>query len=89
MEITGIIKKSTPYKKEQVKVLVTNGKAWSLLETEDRYPQSACLQLMNDNCTRFEIKEGDKVKVQFDLKAREWDNKAYNTLNAWKVDKVQ
>ena len=44
---------------------------------------------MNDNCTRFEIKEGDKVKVQFDLKAREWDNKAYNTLNAWKVDKVQ
>ncbi len=29
MEITGIIKKIYPFKKEQVKVLVTNGKAWS------------------------------------------------------------
>jgi hypothetical protein len=47
-----------------------------------------CLLLMNDNCTRFNIKEGDKVKVQFDMKAREWENKGYNTLNAWKVDKV-
>lgn len=59
-----------------------------LLETEDRYPQSVCLLLMNDNCTRFEIKEGDKIKVSFDMKAREWENKAYNTLIAWKVDKI-
>ena len=43
---------------------------------------------MNDNCTRFDIKEGDKIKVQFDMKAREWENKAYNTLIAWKVDKI-
>ena len=78
MEITGTSK--------------STGQPWKsmefLLETEDRYPQSACLLLMNDNCTRFNIKEGDKVKVQFDMKAREWENKGYNTLNAWKVDKV-
>lgn len=89
MEITGTIKKIYPLQQGTSK---STGQPWKsmefLLETEDRYPQSACLLLMNDNCTRFNIKEGDKVKVQFDMKAREWENKGYNTLNAWKVDKV-
>ena len=62
MEITGIIKKIYPLQEGTSK---STGNKWKsmefLLETEDRYPQSACLQLMNDNCTRFEIKEGDKV----------------------------
>lgn len=89
MEVKGIIKKIYPV---QEGVSKSTGNKWKsmefLLETEDRYPQSGCFQLMNDNCTRFDIKEGDKVKVQFDMKAREWDNKAYNTLNVWKVDKI-
>ena len=89
MDITGIIKKIYPLRQG---TSTSTGQPWKsiafLLETEDRYPQSACFQLMNDNCTRFNIKEGDKVKVQFDMKAREWENKGYNTLNAWKVDKV-
>lgn len=89
MEIIGIIKKIYPI---QERVSKSTGNPWKsmefLLETEDRYPQSVCLLLMNDNCTRFEIKEGDKIKVSFDMKAREWENKAYNTLIAWKVDKI-
>lgn len=89
MEIIGIIKKIYPI---QEGVSKSTGNPWKnmefLLETEDRYPQSVCLLLMNDNCTRFEIKEGDKIKVSFDMKAREWENKAYNTLIAWKVDKI-
>lgn len=76
MEITGIIKKIYPLQQGTSK---STGQPWKsmefLLETEDRYPQSACLLLMNDNCTRFNIKEGDKVKVQFDMKAREWETK--------------
>ena len=89
MEIIGIIKKIYPI---QEGVSKSTGNPWKsmefLLETEERYPQSVCLLLMNDNCTRFEIKEGDKIKVSFDMKAREWENKAYNTLIAWKVDKI-
>lgn len=89
MEIIGIIKKIYPI---QEGVSKSTGNPWKsmefLLETEDRYPQSVCLLLINDNCTRFEIKEGDKIKVSFDMKAREWENKAYNTLIAWKVDKI-
>ena len=89
MEIIGIIKKIYPIQEGVSKSTGNPRKSMEfLLETEDRYPQSACFQLMNDNCTRFDIKEGDKIKVQFDMKAREWENKAYNTLIAWKVDKI-
>ena len=89
MEIIGIIKKIYPIQEGVSKSTGNPQKSMEfLLETEDRYPQSACFQLMNDNCTRFDIKEGDKIKVQFDMKAREWENKAYNTLIAWKVDKI-
>ena len=56
MEITGIIKKIYPLQQGTSK---STGQPWKsmefLLETEDRYPQSACLLLMNDNCTRFNI----------------------------------
>jgi len=51
MEIIGIIKKIYPI---QEGVSKSTGNPWKsmefLLETEDRYPQSACFQLMNDNC---------------------------------------
>lgn len=89
MEISGTIKKIFPI---QEGISKTSGNQWKsmefIIETDEKYPQTACLQLMNDNCTRFEIKEGDNVKVQFDIKAREWENKAYNTLNAWNIVKL-
>lgn len=89
MEITGKIKKIYPMQGGTSK---STGNEWKVMEfvveTEDRYPQSVCLQLMNDNCTRFDIKEGEKVKIHFDMKVREWEGKAYNTFNAWRVDKV-
>ena len=85
MEIIGIIKKIYPI---QEGVSKSTGNPWKsmefLLETEDRYPQSACFQLMNDNCTRFDIKEGDKIKVQFDMKAREWEIKPTTLLSPGK-----
>jgi hypothetical protein len=30
--------------------------------------------------------EGDKVKVSFDLRGREWNGKYLTNLNAWRVD---
>ena len=66
MEITGIIKKIYPLQEGTSK---STGNKWKsmefLLETEDRYPQSACLQLMNDNCTRFELKK--VIKSRYNL----------------------
>lgn len=64
MEFIGTIRKIYPLTEGTSK---STGNAWKcmefVVETEDKYPQTACFQLMNDNCTRFEIKEGEKVNV--------------------------
>lgn len=89
MEIIGIIKKIYPI---QEGVSKSTGNPWKsmefLLETEDRYPQSACFQLMNDNCTRFDIKEGDKSVVGFIFPFSSFHVKLNLDFIAWKVDKI-
>lgn len=58
-----------------------------VIVTEDKeHPQSICLTLLNDNCTRFNLKEGQKVKVLFSCQVTKYNGKFYNNLNAWKVD---
>jgi single-strand DNA-binding protein len=62
-------------------------------DTTTPYPQFVSFQLTNDNCDSLDkFNEGDEVKIQFNLKGREWNGpqgvKYFNTLEAWKVEKV-
>ncbi len=60
-----------------------------VIKHEGNYPQYIKFQLTQDRCdliTPFE--EGDKIKVSFDLRGREWNEKYFTNLNAWKIDKV-
>ena len=41
-----------------------------------------------DRLNRFNIKEGQKVNVCFDVKAREYNGKWYNDVTAWDVRPV-
>jgi translation initiation factor IF-3 len=58
-----------------------------VIKQEGNYPQFIKFQLTQDRCdivSRF--KEGDNVKVAFDLRGREWNEKYFTNLNAWKID---
>lgn len=58
-----------------------------VLETEGQYPQFLKFQLTQDRCSLIEsYKEGDQVKVHFDLRGREWNEKYFTNLNAWKIE---
>jgi len=35
-----------------------------------------------------EYNEGDEIKVHFDLRGRQWQEKYFTNLNAWRVEKV-
>ena len=35
-----------------------------------------------------DLKEGDEVKVSFDIRGREWKENYYVNLNAWKIEAV-
>lgn len=61
-----------------------------VIRQEGNYPQFIKFQLTQDRCDLVNnYKEGDKVKVSFDLRGREWNEKYFTNLNAWKIDAVQ
>jgi single-strand DNA-binding protein len=60
-----------------------------VVTTADKYPQDIKLNLLKDKTgllDRFD--EADEVKVNFDLSGREYQEKYYVDLNAWKIEKA-
>ena len=58
-----------------------------VIETQGEYPQFVKFQLTQDRCDLIEnCKEGDSLKVHFDLRGREWQGKYFTNLNAWKIE---
>ena len=58
-----------------------------VIETQGEYPQFVKFQLTQDRCDLIEnYKEGDSLKVHFDLRGREWQGKYFTNLNAWKIE---
>ena len=53
----------------------------------DKYPQDIKFECVKDKVEMVsKLKAGDKVKVHFDLRGREWQGKYFVNLNAWKID---
>jgi single-strand DNA-binding protein len=55
----------------------------------NNYMQYIKFQLTQDRCGVIDpFNQGDRVKVHFDLRGREWNDKYFTNLNAWKVEKT-
>lgn len=51
------------------------------------YPQFIKFQLVQDRCALVDqYEEGDTIKVHFDLRGREWNEKYFTNLNAWRIE---
>lgn len=60
-----------------------------LLIEESNYPQYIKFQLTQERCNILDAyEEGESVKVWFDLRGREWNEKFFTNLNAWKMEKI-
>ena len=58
-----------------------------VIETEEQYPQFIKFQLVQDKCELIDAhNEGEKINVHFDLRGREWNDKFFTNLNAWRVE---
>lgn len=59
-----------------------------VIETEDRYPKRMAFDVFsNANIDKFAIKQGEYVTVFFDIDAREYKNRWFNTIRAWRVER--
>jgi len=61
-----------------------------IVKTDGQYPQFIKFQCTQDRCGIIDgYEEGQEVKVYFDLRGREWNDKYFTNLNAWRVEKPQ
>lgn len=65
-----------------------------LTDSSSMYPQDIIFQLTQDKCALLDgIQANDQLEVSFNLRGREWTSpqgevKYFNTLEAWRLDKV-
>jgi single-strand DNA-binding protein len=53
------------------------------------YPEYPKFQLVQDRVNIIDgMNEGEKIKVYFDLRGREWQGKYFGNLNCWRVEKA-
>ena len=86
MEQEGKIIKVMPIKSGIGK---TSGKEWKsqeyVMETIGEYPKHICFNVFGDKIEAFGIKEGDSLVISFDIDAREYKDKWYNSITAFRI----
>lgn len=69
------------------------GNAWKaqeyVIETHEQYPRKMCFDVFGeDKINQFNIQAGEEITVSFDIDAREWNGRWFNSIRAWKVERV-
>ena len=60
-----------------------------MIENHDQYPRKMCFEVFGtDRIAQFNIKVGEELTVSFDIDARQWQDRWFNSIRAWKVERV-
>lgn len=70
------------------------GNAWAsqsyVLETHDQYPRRMVFDVFGDDkIQQFNIQPGQELTVSFDIDAREYQGRWFNSIRAWRVMPAQ
>ena len=88
-EITGKIIAVLPTKSGTS----ARGTQWSsqtaVIETHEQYPKRVAFDVLGDRIAEFNLQVGEEVTVSFDINAREFNGKWFNSVNAWHVVRNQ
>ena len=65
------------FSKREIVVTVEDGK----------YPQDICLEFLQDKMALLDkVAEGQKVKISFDIRGREYNGRYFNNLVGWRIE---
>ncbi len=87
MEITGTVIKLLPEQSGEGR----NGpwrKQEIIIETDGTYPRKVCIAIWGDRIDQFSLKEGEKITAAVNIESREFNERWYTDVKAWKVDRV-
>lgn len=90
MEIEGKIIAVIPPREG---VSARTGTAWKtqdyVIETHDQYPRRCCFNVFgSDKIQLFNIQVGEELRVSFDIDAHEYQGRWFNSIRAWKVERI-
>ena len=57
----------------------------SVIETHEQYHKRVAFDVLGDKITEFNLQVGEEGTVSFDINAREYNGKWWNSVNAWQV----
>lgn len=74
-------------------VSARTGNQWKsqqyVIETFDQFPKKCVFDIFGeDKIAQFNLQAGETVTVSFDIDAHEWNGKWFNSIRAWKVERV-
>ncbi len=69
------------------------GKVWVsqeyVIETSDQYPKKCCFALFGEErITACNIQMGETITAHLDIDARQWEQRWFNSISAWKIDRA-
>ena len=84
-EITGKIIAVLPTKSGTS----ARGTQWSsqtaVIETHEQYPKRVAFDVLGDKITEFNLQVGEEVTVSFDIDARQYQDRWFNSIKAWNI----
>lgn len=60
-----------------------------VIETKEQYPTKLCIQVSGkDKWEQWNVQVGNKYDVSFNISSREWNEKWFTSVDAWKITLV-
>mgnify|MGYP003227369206 CR=1 FL=1 len=60
-----------------------------VIESHDQYPRKMCFEVFGaDKIDQFNIQMGEELTVSFDIDSNQWQDRWFNRIRAWKVERV-
>jgi hypothetical protein len=74
-------------------VAKATGNPWAaqeyVIENHDQYPRKMCFEVFGEEkIAQFNIQAGEELTVSFDIDANQWQDRWFNRIRAWKVERV-
>ena len=64
-----------------------NKREFVITDEAEKYPQDIKFECVKDNVELVnKLNKGDRIKVTFDIRGREWQGKYFVNLAAWKIE---
>jgi len=59
-----------------------------IVETDGQYPKKVCVSIWGDKINEGQLQIGNLLQIDFDIESREYNNKWYTDIKAWKIELV-